>query len=632
MRAWIHLGMNAVLLNGCLITENPPDFPDDFAVGSCLCAVCRETAFCWEPSSGSFTEVPPDGVCDPILIGGIPVDTTLSVPASRIVAFGRIASRQNFFCFVPDDSSLNPNHNAIACPSDSTARAALESNDPCTDIPVECRDPGDPEFASCTNLGPAGAPGCPLGFQTGVRVSGCVETNAVAIGKIVEACNYGGLSEAPPPPGDRPRRFCFTSCLEETTPTCNESSFDPPEVTAGSYTWDLQNTGSTLSFTHDGSTAVLPINGLVSLNAPRCDPNETCTAELSWVRAEAVGAFTWDDVTYSEIVFQNPQPITGTISPIDPTKSMVEFAMGATMLATGEISEYDPPRRQLSFTASGPITGSVDWFARTVDLFGTFTDPTVGSTATLQLHGGFPNRAPQADAGPDQVVSCTSGAGGEWVTLNATASFDPDDTQAESDIDAYLWSSTEGPNQQMNLERDISVGGISPTVFVPVGSRVFSVAVRDKANSISSDTTIVSVVDTTPPTMVPGELPRCLPNDQQLYHFHTDMLRGLFTDSCHPDEPEIEITSISFSGLDEEPDPEFLEGPGGFCLRGQQVGSTPPNLFRTYTVDVTATDASGNQDSFSLEILVPSPDVENECDSWGYWDVHPAPSSDCKSL
>jgi len=94
------------------------------------------------------------------------------------------------------------------------------------------------------------------------------------------------------------------------------------------------------------------------------------------------------------------------------------------------------------------------------------------------------NQPPVAYAGDNQTVEGTSPSGAP-VVLDGSGSSDPD-----NDPLTYNWTWTDG-----------SATGVNPTVTLPLGSREITLTVDDGKGGIATAKVVVTVVDTTPPTI-----------------------------------------------------------------------------------------------------------------------------------
>ena len=94
------------------------------------------------------------------------------------------------------------------------------------------------------------------------------------------------------------------------------------------------------------------------------------------------------------------------------------------------------------------------------------------------------NAPPVADAGPDKTVEQNS-LGGASVTLDGSGSSDPD-----GDILTYKWTWAGG-----------STPGVSPTVWLPLGTTTVTLVVNDGTLGSAPDTVDITVQDTTPPVI-----------------------------------------------------------------------------------------------------------------------------------
>ena len=88
------------------------------------------------------------------------------------------------------------------------------------------------------------------------------------------------------------------------------------------------------------------------------------------------------------------------------------------------------------------------------------------------------NQSPNANAGADQTVVDADGSGGEIVTLDGTASADPDGS-----IATYSWA--EGATVVAN--------GSNPTADLAVGSHTITLTVTDNDGATATDTVVVTV-------------------------------------------------------------------------------------------------------------------------------------------
>ena len=202
------------------------------------------------------------------------------------------------------------------------------------------------------------------------------------------------------------------------------------------------------------------------------------------------------------------------------------------------------------------------------------------------------NVAPAADAGPDQIVECSSPNGTE-VRLDGSGSRDPDD-----DSLTYTWNWQDGTTTTTEN-----------TVFTsfPLGTHLVTLIVDD-GDLTNTDTVDITVQDTAAPTLSLSLSPNSLwaPN-HKLVKVTADIEMG---DSCD-DSPTVKLVSITSNEADDGKgdghtngdiqEAEFGTDDREFWLRTERAGH---GLGRVYTVTYEATDASGNVTEATAEVTV----------------------------
>ncbi len=104
----------------------------------------------------------------------------------------------------------------------------------------------------------------------------------------------------------------------------------------------------------------------------------------------------------------------------------------------------------------------------------------VDAHAAVEAAGVDTNSAPIADAGADQTATDSDADGSEDVTLDGSASYDPDGS-----IASYEWS--EGGS--------VIATGPTPTVTLAVGDHAITLTVTDDEDATGSDTVNISVTE-----------------------------------------------------------------------------------------------------------------------------------------
>jgi hypothetical protein len=183
-----------------------------------------------------------------------------------------------------------------------------------------------------------------------------------------------------------------------------------------------------------------------------------------------------------------------------------------------------------------------------------------GDDLTVLLNRLEPNAPPVADAGPDQIVECTSPAGAE-VRLEGDGSSDPD-----GDPLAFRWS---GPFGTATVS--------APAVTLALGSHEILLVVEDPLGAIDSDTSEVTVEDTTLPVVEVSIEWTLGKRDDKRVRGRRLQVAFSCRDLCDP-HPTSEAT---LNGLPVQD--------------GDVVGVDPHHNPSSATLQVTCEDASGNQ-------------------------------------
>ena len=178
-------------------------------------------------------------------------------------------------------------------------------------------------------------------------------------------------------------------------------------------------------------------------------------------------------------------PDTITVAGLAPGEVIKVYrtSSGMQVLGTGTVAE-GANALTISVTQLGTAAGIV-YVSRT-------QPGKLESFRTLKSYLAEPlntNRAPIANAGPDQTVEATSPAGAA-VTLDGSASTDPDGNAI-----TWTWTGSFG-----------TATGAKPTISLPVGQHTLTLTVSDGKLS-ATDTVVIRVVDTTAPTLtLPGNM------------------------------------------------------------------------------------------------------------------------------
>jgi hypothetical protein len=216
--------------------------------------------------------------------------------------------------------------------------------------------------------------------------------------------------------------------------------------------------------------------------------------------------------------------------------------------------------------------------------FGSFITPTAFAAFPK---GAARNHPPYANAGPDVTVECASPAGTP-VRLDGTGTKD-----LEGDDLSYEWREDDG-----------TVVGSAATVDVVLrkGQHVFTLTVADAEGLTAIDTVVVTVRDTTPPTVEARMSPALLwPPDGRLVPVTATLTTA---DACDG-TAMVSLVSITSTApnTDDDDIQEAIVGTDDrdFVLRARRDGRSS----RIYLIEYESRDTAGNVSRQSVTIEVP---------------------------
>jgi hypothetical protein len=215
-------------------------------------------------------------------------------------------------------------------------------------------------------------------------------------------------------------------------------------------------------------------------------------------------------------------------------------------------------------------------------LFSRFTNPRVTK------------HPPVANAGADQTLEC-AGHGGTPVTLNGSASIDPDGTAL-----GYIWT-----DEANNVVGTTAIVHVSVTM----GTHTFTLTVTDVAGLTSTATTHVTIQDTVAPTLSVSLSPNNLwPPNHKLVQITATVVAS---DTCDAN-PTVQLVSITSSDPLDADDVQAVGG--GQVAFGMDVRSFTLSAERSswqnarvYTVTYAAKDASGHTTTATAQVKVGDP-------------------------
>jgi hypothetical protein len=206
----------------------------------------------------------------------------------------------------------------------------------------------------------------------------------------------------------------------------------------------------------------------------------------------------------------------------------------------------------------------------------------------LNVGGGIVNQPPTADAGADQIVECPA-----RPVLDASGSSDLD-----SNITLFSWRRGSRTGEEVGFEE-------MSEVLQGLGSQTYVLRVIDALAQADEDSTVATVVDTTPPEL---SCSVAIPVLQQTNHNMVNVgLASRARDAC---EGELPVTISVFGDEDDEaqtgdghfsPDAKNI-AVGSLRVRAERRGDSDG---RVYLILAEATDSSGNRGINCCTVIVP---------------------------
>ncbi len=408
-------------------------------------------------------------------------------------------------------------------------------------------------------------------------------------------------------------------CNDTSAVICRAPQVDPPTIKGGlmSVLFGHETTGlvassSVATISANGETVTIPLQGRLRLNGEPC-PDSSCDFGMGI-------NLTTNDFSFDGTTLTDPVIFGGT----DTYKFTINQA-GAGLIPTGQMKAtisaiVNGQRVGYILSNTSNIAVFVDFANKTFQtsaMFGIHETPGDLSSAlvglvTIQLSGSLANQPPDAVAGPEQTVECTSPLGAV-VTLDGSGSSDPD-----GNLVITTWK--EGVS--LVGDEDASIAMVSDSLITQVqssiGSTIYSLNVYDSKFQGDTDYVAVEVQDTTGPIIQDIDINLdCLwPPNHKLVSFELGKdIKVDATDTCQDGDPSIRIINVTSS----EPDNgtgdgdtagDISFGEDGVCVRAERAGILQE---RVYTVEIEATDQFGNTSTQTATIVVPRGKVNDRC-------------------
>ena len=416
-------------------------------------------------------------------------------------------------------------------------------------LEVVYREPGvgvDVSLSVCmpAHLNPNVDPNMGLAVTDGGLIGDCFNRVSANLDAMASMCGYAaGCTCSAPAPDRFFDLSCNETCVEDPLapdcsnfdpetgnktatnapgldPVCLVASADPPVPVPDALVGGIFGRqslcladGTAVVDVPDESPRTPATAILINVAGDPC-PGEFCDVGISY--QAAVAPFSYEggflgagDTTISEVKISGasvPGGVSLTPGGFGGMGPEQTFSSGRGRRVTNRVILSDIDRRgSFTGTNSSGLNVNVDWAGKQCsligDLFGGMVmddDPDMdeeptesGLTITAAVAGPIVNQPPQADAGADRSVECTSPSGAT-VLLDGTGSSDPDDN-----ITFVRW---------LRSSRTGDSVGFSPSSPVFQGldvSETYIHRVIDAFAQASEDSTQILVEDTTAPDLTP---------------------------------------------------------------------------------------------------------------------------------
>jgi hypothetical protein len=344
-----------------------------------------------------------------------------------------------------------------------------------------------------------------------------------------------------------------------------------------------------------------PAQGIISLIGKPC-PQAECSVGLTY-------GLTMDPVTFEVRFHSDPTfedlASTGASAPnaafVDATGVGV---VGAGQTDSSVRGRRDSDTRAFVLTNPDELAVFVGWDEHVCGLFGDLAGTVAADeegdqdlTAAVTVQGSIVNEPPQANAGQDRLVECTSPAGATLL-LDGRGSGDPEDNAV---LFSWFRDSRVGPSVGFGetVEVQQALGG--PTTYV--------LRVIDAFGQADEDASAVAVLDTTAPELSLSVSPTVIwPPNHKLVPVTVTVAAA---DVCDP-SPTLRLASITSNEGElangsghtspDIQDAQFGTDDRQFLLRAERQGFGPG---RTYTTTYEAEDANGNVTTRQVTVAVP---------------------------